>query len=75
MTAKTCNRCGETKPLSEFFSNKQKDRKSTHRPECKRCTKIRVAQAGRNKAAYMRAYRDKNPDYVERNNAKRRKNG
>lgn len=34
---KTCRRCGQSKPLTEFFRLVRPTRSATHRPHCKRC--------------------------------------
>ncbi|MBZ9943460.1 hypothetical protein LB533_20450 [Mesorhizobium sp. BR1-1-13] len=36
---KTCTKCGETKPLSEFYTAKQKSGTLKHVARCKECTK------------------------------------
>jgi hypothetical protein len=72
---KTCKKCGETKPLSEFY--KAAGCVDGHRGECKKCTvagqrehkqkpdvKVRVAE-------YLAAYRQ-DPENVERLNARSR---
>ena len=42
---KTCTKCGETKPLSEFY--RRGDRPHGHRPQCKPCSQARSREASR----------------------------
>jgi len=37
MPYKTCTRCGEQKPESDYYINRCKGRKTRYRPECKEC--------------------------------------
>lgn len=55
MTTKHCNKCGETKPVSEFY--KQKKAKDGLQTTCKSCC---------NKAS--KEFREKRPDYYWGNN-------
>lgn len=59
MTGKVCLHCGKEKPLTEFYSNRQKYRRVQHRPECKSCTKKKAKLKLAHRAAYMRKYRER----------------
>ena len=59
---KTCSRCGETKPLSEFyFRNKQK---GIYYPECKECRKDYLESRKDIIREQRKAYRVKNADKI-----------
>ena len=49
---KTCNKCGETKPLTQFF--KEKQNKDSLRNQCKTC-----------RSSYSKKLRDKNNSTIE----------
>jgi len=51
MTNKTCNRCGEIKPLSEFYKNK--GMRDGHLKQCKECSN-----------AYFKKYRQENAESI-----------
>lgn len=64
---KTCNKCGETKPLAEF--HKRLTSKDGHRGHCKGCQKV-IAKSWceankERKAAAEKAWRKANPDAVK----------
>ena len=52
---KVCSRCGEDKPLSEYY--KRKGAKDGHRPDCKACVRAR-----------QKAYREASPEKVAASN-------
>ena len=55
---KTCSKCGEEKPLSEFYRNK--DSRDGYRADCKKCLRVNVLELRMarqmDKQAYMREY-------------------
>lgn len=63
---KRCNQCGETKPLEEFYSNK--DAKDGRRSPCKACEaesdRRYRAENSEERAEYQRLYRAANPEKV-----------
>lgn len=63
---KKCSKCGEEKPLSEFY--KKKDRKYGVFSWCKKCSKERVKEWYYNNRAksleYHKEYREKNKDSI-----------
>lgn len=67
---KTCNKCSEYKPLTEFYNHKRsKDGKSW---ECKACTKANSAKWLENNKDRVRQYRQDNmPKLVEQNKWRR----
>ena len=81
---KTCFKCGETKPLSEFYKHPQMA--DGHLGKCKTCTKADVSEhrhgAGRDKVLAYDRERAKHPHRIEaakrtfaewkKNNPKRR---
>ena len=70
MQTKTCTKCKETKPVSEFYKDKTK--KGGFRPNCKRCTKEQVSlyrEHNKEKAAACcRRWRSKNKELVREKN-------
>ena len=42
MEKRKCNKCGETKPLTDFYKAGRKNRPNDRHYECKECTKARV---------------------------------
>jgi hypothetical protein len=65
--SKTCSKCQETKPLSEFYKNK--NYKDGHYYECKLCTKIyadgyRKANPEKTKS-WEKTYRENNVDKIK----------
>ena len=76
--SKACNKCREEKPLGEFYS--RKDAKDGCTGMCKECTKAKTKSWQENnrsrKLAYLREWRERNPDYMkkwEKENQERRK--
>lgn len=73
LTAKTCTRCGESKPLSEF--RKKLDKQTS---ACSRCLSAAdkkylgnlTSEQREDKRVQKRAYHAANPDVKKRNNAK-----
>lgn len=71
MAAKQCTKCGETKPLDQFY--KQNECRGGRRPDCKTCfyaackARLRPGQG----AEYSRRFRERNPSsdrkYYEKN--------
>ncbi len=48
---KTCSKCGETKPIEEFYRHKE-----LYRQECKKCTRLRNNKWLEKNPNYMREY-------------------
>jgi 5-methylcytosine-specific restriction endonuclease McrA len=73
MAAKKCSKCGEEKPLVQFY--KHPECKDGHRPDCKACNYAgnRARFSPEKHREYNRAYRAKNPnkdrEYYEKNKA------
>lgn len=77
--SKTCTKCGETKPLDEFYRHKGKaDGVQSECKECKRERQRRYYEENRDKVLdYQRRYREENPEKVreyERRYYKRSRN-
>lgn len=69
-TTKVCNKCGEDKPLSEYY--KRKGAKDGHRNDCKACVRARANayhEANReNRLSVMKSYRANNRDDIAAKN-------
>ena len=67
---KQCSKCGETKPLSEYY--KRTDTKSGYHAQCKECVKGKVSEAyfANPEPAKQRSkvWRKDNPERVKENN-------
>ncbi len=69
-TSKTCSRCGQDKPLTDFYRRSDRDRERfpdddprAYRGACKECFSPASTPERRAKAAeYQRRYREKNPE-------------
>lgn len=61
---KVCNRCGETKPLSEYYKHKQMS--DGHLNQCKTCVKARVAKHREENIDAIREYDRNRPNHKER---------
>lgn len=70
METKTCTKCGETKPLSEF--HKEACKKDGHRNQCKVCTcansRKYAAEHKEERAAYKREWVAENREHVNARN-------
>ena len=51
MSVKNCTKCGELKPLSEYF--KCKSQKSGLQPACKKCSTIAIRECNRTKVGLI----------------------
>ena len=73
---KTCTKCGETKPLSEFSADDAyKDGYQSHCKDCKRAyARERYAKNRDRELARVKAWRDENPGKVAEIRRKRKAN-
>lgn len=68
--SKTCAKCGETKPLSEYY--KQADCRGGYRPDCKECVRGRIRENVDSRLATW-AKRRVDPEYKRKAIARSRK--
>lgn len=67
MLEKKCFKCGETKPLTEFYKHPQMS--DGHVNKCKECNKKDVHENREKKSPYYKAYDRNRPNKEERNKA------
>lgn len=52
-----CNKCGDVKPLTEFYSWERRDKRGCRWSPCKPCLTEQTAEAQRAKKVYVDAYK------------------
>lgn len=61
---KTCNKCNETKPLTEFYLRSDTGK---YRPDCKKCRNTYTNERRAERREYSKSYYQKNKDRLKKN--------